>query len=410
MLTENTPQNLVVEDVDAAEIRGWAVGLSALHQRIAHHFVRAEPRHLAYAYLQALLSPLERKNGWQIAEHVGATTPDGVQRLLATAHWDADTVRDDLQTYVAEYLGHPEAVLVIDETGFLKKGTKSVGVKRQYSGTAGRIENCQIGVFLTYASPRGRTFTQGVPDRELYLPQEWVTDAERRKEAGVPAAVRFATKPQIARQMLARAFQAGVPAAWVTGDSVYGGDFSLRKELTERQQPYVLAVTSTQALWVWENGVPQQRPIRDVVARIAPAAWVRLSAGAGSKGPRVYDWRWGVVRASAFQEGWLEWWLARRSLREPTEITYYLVCAPAGTTLQTVVQVAGTRWAVEESLETAKGEVGLDQYEVRKWRGWYRHITLALLAHAYLTVTRAQAVENDGQKGGGCTSTWRCSR
>ncbi|MDQ5851859.1 MAG: IS701 family transposase [Chloroflexota bacterium] len=390
---------MVVEDLDAAEIRGWAVGLSALHQRIGKHFVRAEPRQLAYDYLQALLSPIERKNGWQIAEHVGAATPDGVQRLLATAHWDADHVRDDLRSYVVEHLGHPEAVLVIDETGFLKKGTKSVGVKRQYSGTAGRIENCQIGVFLAYASPWGRTFL----DRELYLPEEWATDAERRNEAGVPPAVAFATKPQIARRMLARACQAGVPAAWVTADSVYGGDFTLRKELTERKQRYVVAVSSTQALWVWDNGVPQQRSIREVVARVAPNAWVQLSAGDGAKGPRVYDWTWGVVRESAFQEGWLEWWVARRSVSDPTDIAYYLACAPADTVLQTIVQVAGTRWAVEESLETAKGEVGLDQYEVRKWTGWYRHITLALLAHAFLTVTRAQVVGRGDQKGGACT-------
>ena len=390
---------MVVEDLDAAEIRGWAVGLSALHQRIGKHFVRAEPRQLAYDYLQALLSPIERKNGWQIAEHVGAATPDGVQRLLATAHWDADHVRDDLRSYVVEHLGHPEAVLVIDETGFLKKGTKSVGVKRQYSGTAGRIENCQIGVFLAYASPWGRTFL----DRELYLPEEWATDAERRNEAGVPPAVAFATKPQIARRMLARACQAGVPAAWVTADSVYGGDFTLRKELTERKQRYVVAVSSTQALWVWDNGVPQQRSIREVVARVAPNAWVQLSAGDGAKGPRVYDWTWGVVRESAFQEGWLEWWVARRSVSDPTDIAYYLACAPADTVLQTIVQVAGTRWAVEESLETAKGEMGLDQYEVRKWTGWYRHITLALLAHAFLTVTRAQVVGRGDQKGGACT-------
>lgn len=394
---------MVVEDLDVAEIRGWAVGLSALHQRIAKHFVRAEPRQHAYDYLRALISPIERKNGWQIAEHLGDATPDGVQRLLATAQWDADQVRDDLQAYVVEHLGHPEAVMVIDETGFLKKGTKSVGVKRQYSGTAGRTENCQIGVFLAYASPHGRTFL----DRDLYLPKEWASDAERREEAGVPEQVVFATKPQLARQMLERAFKAGVPAAWVTGDSVYGGDFCLRKELTERGQASVLAVKSTQSLWVWETGVPVQRPIRDVVARMAPEAWVQLSAGDGAKGPRVYDWTWGVVRESAFQEGWLEWWMARRSLSDPTEIAYYLACAPAATTLQMLVQVAGTRWAVEESLETAKGEVGLDQYEVRKWTGWYRHITLALLAHAFLTVTRAQAVGSDGQKGG--SWSWRLS-
>lgn len=390
---------MVTQELDPAEIRGWALGLSALHQRISKHFVRAEPRQQAYNYLRALISPIERKNGWQIAEHLGASTPDGVQRLLATAHWDADQVRDDLQSYGVEHLGDPEAVLVIDETGFLKKGTKSVGVKRQYSGTAGRIENCQIGVFLAYASPRGRTFL----DRELYLPEEWAADAERRNEAGVPEEVAFATKPQIARRMLERAFTAGVPAAWVTADSVYGGDFTLRKEVTQRNQRYVVAVSSTQFLWVSENGVPRQRPIRDVVARVAPEAWVQLSAGDGAKGPRVYDWTWGFIRESAFQEGWLEWWVARRSLSDPTEIAYYLACAPAETTLQTVVQVAGTRWAVEESLETAKGEVGLDQYEVRKWTGWYRHITLALLAHAFLTVTRAQAVGSDGQKGGPCS-------
>ncbi len=384
------------EELDVAEIRGWAVGLSALHQRISHHFARAEPRQMAYDYLRALISPIDRKNGWQIAEHLSAATPDSVQRLLATAHWEADKVRDDLQSYVVEHLGDPEAVLVVDETGFLKKGTKSVGVKRQYSGTAGRTENCQIGVFLAYASPRGRTFL----DRELYLPKEWAADAERRKEAGVPKEVAFATKPQIARQMLAHAFKAGVPAAWVTADSVYGGDFTLRKEVTERNQRSVFAVTSTQSLWVWENGVPRQRPIRDVVAQVAPEAWVTLSAGDGAKGPRVYEWSWGSVRESAFQEGWREWWMARRSLSDPTDIAYYLACAPAETTLQKLAGVAGMRWAVEETLETGKGEVGLDQYEVRKWTGWYRHITLALLAHAFLTVTRAQAVGSDGQKGG----------
>ena len=397
---------MVDQAFDPAEIRGWAVGLSALHQHIARHFVRAEPRQLAYDYLRALISPIERKNGWQIAEHLGASTPDGVQRLLATAHWDADKVRDDLQSYVVDHLGDPNAVLVVDETGFLKKGTKSVGVKRQYCGTAGKRENCQVGVFLAYASPRGRTFL----DRELYLPEEWAAAAQRREEAGVPEDAGFATKPQLARRMLERAFTAGVPAAWVTADSVYGGDFTLRKELTERKQRYVVAVSSLQYLWVWENGVPRQLPIREVVARVAAEEWVQLSAGDGAKGPRVYDWTWGFIRESAFQEGWREWWLARRSLSDPTDIAYYLACAPAETSLQTLVWVAGTRWAVEESLETAKGEVGLDQYEVRKWTGWYRHITLALLAHAFLTVTRAQAVGNDGQKGGPYSSMWNSSR
>jgi len=389
----------MVEDVlDPAEIRGWAVGLSALHQRIAKHFVRAEPRQQAYDYLRALLSPIERKNGWQIAEHGGDATPDGVQRLLATAHWDADTVRDDLRTYVVEHLGDPGAVLVIDETGFLKKGTKSVGVKRQYTGTAGKRENCQIGVFLAYASPRGRTFL----DRELYLPKEWAADTPRREQAGVPEQVPFQTKPQLARQMLARARAAGVPATWVTGDSVYGNDPKLRQWLEEKTQAYVLGVASNLLLWSADEEGLYQETLAAYVARQAEDGWVRLSAGAGAKGPRVYDWAWGRL-APAQQAGWEHWWLARRSLSDPTDLAYYFTFAPAATSLEQLVQVAGTRWAVEESLETAKGEVGLDQYEVRKWTGWYRHITLALLAHAFLTVTRAQAVGNDGQKGGGWT-------
>jgi SRSO17 transposase len=386
----------MVEDLDPAEIRGWAIGLSALHQRIAQHFARAEPRQQAYHYLRALISSIERKNGWQIAEHIGQSTPDAVQRLLATAHWDADKVRDDLQAYVVEHLGHPDAVLIIDETGFLKKGTKSVGVKRQYCGTAGKRENCQIGVFLAYASPSGRTFL----DRELYLPEDWAADRERRKEAGVPETLTFATKPELARRMLKHALDSGVPARWVTADSLYGGDGRLRQDCLEHQLAYVLGVRSTQNVLAWHNGVAYPVSIGEVVQNLKADAWEQVSAGEGAKGPRVYEWAWGQIRPSATQPGWMEWWLARRSLSDPTELAYYLACAPVLTTLQQLVAVAGTRWAVEESLETAKGEVGLDQYEVRKWTGWYRHITLALLAHAFLTVTRAQAVGSDGQKGG----------
>ncbi len=388
----------MVEDaLDPAEIRGWAVGLSALHQRIAKHFVRAEPRQQAYDYLRALISPIERKNSWHIAEHVGAATPDGVQRLLATAHWDADQVRDDLQSYVVEHLGDPNAVLVIDETGFLKKGTKSVGVKRQYSGTAGRIENCQIGVFLAYATPSGRTFL----DRELYLPKEWAAELPRREEAGVPNEVVFQTKPQLAKQMLKRALSAGVPGGWVTGDTVYGNDPKLREYLEECPKAYVLAVSSTTAVWSADAEGRHDETLAEYVARQSGEGWHRLSAGDGAKGPRLYEWAWGLM-APARRVGWEHWWLARRSISDPSEMAYYFVYAPAETALTKIVEVAGTRWAVEESLETAKGEVGLDQYEVRKWIGWYRHITLALLAHAFLTVTRAQAVGSDGQKGGPC--------
>ena len=389
---------MVETDLDPAERRGWAVGLSALHQRIAKHFVRAEPRQQAYDYLRALISPIERKNGWQIAEHVGQSSPDGVQRLLATAHWDADKVRDDLQTYVVEHLGDPDAVLIIDETGFLKKGTKSVGVKRQYTGTAGKRENCQVGVFLAYASPRERTFL----DRELYLPQEWAADMPRREEAGVPEEVRFQTKPQLARQMLERARAAGVPAKWVCGDSVYGKDPKRREWLEEKEQAYVLAVASNLMVWSADEEGLFQETLAEYVARQPEESWVRLSAGDGAKGPRRDDWTWGRL-APAKHAGWEHRWLARRSLEDPSEVAYYFTFAPEETSLKTLVGVAGTRWAVEESLETAKGEVGLDQYEVRKWTGWYRHITLALVAHAFLTVTRAQAVGSGGQKGGPCS-------
>src|SRR3954447_7366422 len=227
-----------------ATVADWAEGLEALHARVGRRFARAEPRRRALAYVRGLLSPVERKNGWQLAELAGEPTPDGMQHLLARADWDADAVRDDLRAYIVEHLGDPAAVLVIDETGFLKKGTKSVGVQRQYSGTAGRIENCQIGVFLTYASAAGHAFL----DRELYLPQSWATDAPRRGEAGVPAAITFCTKPELARAMLARALAAEVPCGWVTGDEVYGGARRLRLWLEEHDQPHVLAVKATEPL------------------------------------------------------------------------------------------------------------------------------------------------------------------
>ena len=232
------------EQAALEEVAAWGRGLSAVHARIAPRFRRAEPRRRALAYLRGLTSPVERKNGWQLAEQAGEATPDGMQRLLATADWDADQVRDDLRAYVVEHLGETAGVLVVDETGFLKKGPKSAGVQRQYSGTAGRMENCQIGVFLAYASAQGRTFL----DRELYLPREWAADEARREEAAVPTTVEFHTKPQLARAMLERALDAGVPAQWVTGDEVYGGDRRLRLWLEERQMPHVLAVKRTEPL------------------------------------------------------------------------------------------------------------------------------------------------------------------
>jgi SRSO17 transposase len=365
--------------------------LRAVCERIARHFARPEVRARLPRYLAGLLSPVERRNAWQIAEHMGESDPDGVQRLMNAARWDADAVRDDLRRYVVEHLGDDQAVLVVDETGFLKKGPKSVGVQRQYSGTAGRIENCQIGVFLAYASPRGRTFL----DRELYLPRGWAEDRARRDEAGVPSDVAFATKPELARRMLERALAAGVPVAWVTGDEVYGKDRRLRMWLESQQQPFVLAIASNEPLWVeWDQG-PQQVPVATIAARLAEARWTRISAGNGAKGPRVYDWAWVPLYRMPEPE-WGHWLLVRRSVAKPEELAYYVVFGASGTTLPEAVQVAGTRWAVEETIETSKGEVGLDQYEVRHWTPWYRYLTLAMLAHAYLCVLRAHAREKGG--------------
>jgi SRSO17 transposase len=366
-----------------AGVESWAQGLEELAQRIAPRFGRAEPRRRALAYLRGLLAPLERKNGWQLAEAAGDATPDGVQDFLSRMCWDADAIRDDLRAYVVEHLGDPEAVLVLDETGFLKKGNKSAGVQRQYSGTAGRIENCQIGVFLGYASRHGRALI----DRALYLPERWIGDPARCAAAGIPTGLTLITKPKLGLAMLDRALEAGVPFAWVTGDSVYGADHRIRRRLEARQRGYVLAVTSGQRLGFV--------PVEDWLAKVPPDGWSRLSAGDGAKGPRLYDWAYLPYRGAA--PGWRMGLLIRRSTAEPDDLTYYLTHAPAETTLARLVRIAGTRWAIESCFEAAKGEVGLDEYEVRSWTGWHRHITLAMLAHAYLAVLRKAALGGRGR-------------
>jgi SRSO17 transposase len=392
--SKETRSNHPADGVDLQEVTAWAAGLEAIHAHIAHHFVRSEPRRRALAYLKGLLGPVERKNGWQLAEYVGDATPDGIQRLLNSYEWDANCVRDDLRTYVVEHLRDPQAVLVVDETGFIKKGTKSVGVQRQYSGTAGRIENCQIGVFLAYASPKGRTFI----DRGLYLPKEWSEDPPRCQEAGVPAEIEFATKPQLAQQMLSRARTAGVITAWVTADEVYGSDAPLRQWLEANQQAYVLAVRRNERVGLEGHGVVWPVAVAEVISLVKPNAWQRLSAGEGAKGPRIYDWTLIELNESSAEE-WPRQLLLRRSLDDDMDIVAYRTFAPANTPLSELVRVAGTRWAIEDSIETAKGEVGLDQYEVRRWVSWYRHITLSLLAHAYLTITRAQAIDPEQKRG-----------
>jgi SRSO17 transposase len=359
-------------------ITQWSMYLEDLHARIAHRFLRPEVSQRAYRYLSGLLADVRRKNSWQMAEAIGETRPRGVQHLLNDARWDADLVRDDLREYVVEHLG---------ETALLKKGAKSVGVARQYTGTAGKRENCQVGVFLSYSSEKGAAFI----DRALYLPQEWAEDFARREEAGVPKEVRFATKGKLAKEMLKRAFEAGVPARWVVADTVYGTARGLRGWLEEQGCSYVLAVTGTQG--VYHEGC--QRRARTVAKRLPGEAWFRASAGKGSKGERLYEWA-GVPLPDADEAQTSRWLLMRRNIDDPTEYAYYLAYGPAETPVRQLIRIAGRRWQVEDCFEAAKGEVGLDDYEVRKWEGWHRHTTLCLLAHAYLAVVRSVAEHEEG--------------
>jgi SRSO17 transposase len=377
----------VGDDVGVAEVAGWAQEFSQVEELLRPRFGRREPRARAVGYVRSLMAPLERKNGWTISEATGARSPDSVQWLLTGADWDPDLLRDDLRGWVADELGDPGGVLVVDDTGFLKKGSKSAGVQRQYSGTAGRVENCQIGVFLAYATPTGRTLL----DRELYLPRSWTEDLERCTEAAVPGArqgeVGFATKPELAETMLQRALDAGVPAAWVTGDEAYGQVSALRRALVERGMSYVLAVPSNQRVHPAAGG---EGRIDAAVAALDPRCWTTITVGAGAKGPRTYQWARARIRPLPEQRGEPEHWLfARRSLADPTDLAYYLAAAPTQTPLRELARIAGVRWAIEETFQTAKNEVGLDHYQVRRYGGWYRHITLAMLAHAFLTITRA---------------------
>jgi len=377
--------------MDAATVEGWDDHLIALWDQASGCFGRCDLRRRAQAYVRGLLGPVPRKNSWQMAEHVGAATPHSFQRLLGRARWDADALRDQVRRYAIEHLLAKDepGVLVVDETGFLKKGEKSVGVQRQYSGTAGRIENCQIGVFLALRGSRGRALI----DRALYLPKSWCVDKARLREAGVPASVNFATKPQLATTMIGRALDAGLRPRWVLADEVYGSDSKTRRFLESRGQPYVLAVTSQQRLWV---DFEQQRVDR-IAADIPDDQWCRMSVGRGTKGPRVYDWAAGQFGAP-MESGLIQWLLIRRNVKDPSDRAYYLCAAPPEATAADLAIAAGQRWSIETCFETAKQEVGLDDYEVRSWAGWHRHVTLSILALAFLAVVRAQANE-PAQKG-----------
>jgi SRSO17 transposase len=349
--------------------------LDELLGRVARRFGRVEPRQRAKALVLGLLADLPRKNCWTLAEHAGDASPDGMQHLLARAVWDEDAVRDDVRAFLVEHLGDPEAVLVIDETGDLKKGSTTVGVQRQYTGTAGRIENAQVAVYLVYASDAGHAMI----DRDLYVPQGWIDDPARCRAAGIPGQVGFATKPALAQAMIARALDAGVPAAWVTGDEVYGACPGLRATLEARGIGYVLAVACDHP--VRAGGATQRA---DALAAKVPArAWQCISAGRGAKGHRHYDWAF--LRLDDGGQGAQHWLLVRRNQRTG-ELAFYRCFMPHPVPLATLVRVAGRRWTIEERFQTGKGLVGLDHHQVRRWRSWYRWVTLAMLAHAFLVV------------------------
>jgi SRSO17 transposase len=392
--------------MELQELETWADEFEAFHERFADLFCRQEPREQSRKYLRALLSAVERKNGWQLAEAGGDERPDATQRLLYLAQWEADAARNRLQHFVVEVFGDADGIGVVDESGFIKKGDKSVGVQRQYSGTAGKRENCQIGTFLSYASCHGHVFL----DRRLYLPESWVAAPERRRQAKVPESEVFETKPQQAVKMLQHAWENGVPMRWVTGDEVYGDSPHLRTAVDDSGRWYVLAVRTHCTVWrkrpqvavpAWrgsgrkpvkervteETVLPM--PVSAVVASWPESRWQRLAVAEGEKGPRIYDWACQrIVENQEQLPGRDSWLLARRSTTDPSEIAYYLSNAPTENDLLTLAQVASTRYTVEQCIEEAKGETGLDHYEVRYWHSWYRHITLSMMAHAWLASIR----------------------
>ncbi len=361
-----------------ADVCLWVQTLFHLHARIASRFARPEPRRRVLAYLQGILSETERKNGWQLAEHAREARPDGMQRLLSCAVWDTDGVRDDLRAYALEHLGQESAVLVIDETSFPKRGTKSAGVGLQYCGTTGRVENCQVGVFLSYVTAKGHTLI----DRELYLPCDWCEDRERCRAAGIPESVRFQTKPELAVQMIERLCKAAVAISWVVADTVYGGNLDLRTWLEAQGYHSVLAVACDEPVGiVTPDGHRRRVQVCEVEALLlAEQEGPRLSMSEGTKGPRLFDWAV-VPILHQWEDDGRHSLLIRRSLTDPNEKAYYFVFAPKGTTLPEMVVAIGAGFHIEEDVENAK-DLGLDHYEVRCFIGWYRHITLVLLALA----------------------------
>jgi SRSO17 transposase len=380
VFVRTTKDQAVAADASVDPTR-WQSIFESVMARIAGHFARVEPRRTARAFVTGLLSGLPRTNCWTLSEHAGHAGPDKMQNLLSRARWDADAVRDDVRDLAVQHLGDTEAMLVIDETGDLKKGDRSVGTQRQYTGTAGRIENAQVGVFLTYTTAAGHTLI----DREIYLPRSWTDDPDRCAVAGIPADTTFATKPALATRMVVRALDAGVPVNWVAGDEVYGNDPQLRVAPEQRGVGYVLAVGCAASI-VTATGVYRA----DVLAGMVPTrAWQRLSAGQGAKGHRYYDWAWIDIPNTDGQSG--HRWLLLRRNRRTGELAFYRCYSPRLVGLPVLVRVAGRRWTIEQSFQTSKGQTGLDEHQVRTWKSWYRWTTLALLAHLFLAITTAQA-------------------
>jgi SRSO17 transposase len=364
----------------AGTLVNWELALNDLKSHLAPALGRAETREAGGAFIDGLLSGAERKTGWMLAEEAGLERPYRIQSLLGRSIWSADALRERMQDYVVRALGDNDGVLVVDETGFIKKGTHSVGVARQYSGTAGRIENSQIGVFLGYASRYGHALI----DRRLYLPKSWAENSERRQKASVPQDIAFATKPAMAREMIASALDAGIPCTWVLADALYGSDYQLRRMLEDRGQPYVLAVRSNQHLrFLTEEGLIQTDPSY-LAGELEADEWHALSAGEGAKGPRLDFWaRLPLIWTT--QTGFERWLLFRRNLKNLDEIAYYFAHAREGATLAELAGAAGLRWTIEECFLRAKDDLGLDHCEARSWHGWHRHMTLVMAAAAFLT-------------------------
>jgi SRSO17 transposase len=375
-----------------ATLELWASSLRDVKARMRPLFTQERVAASAGAFLDGLLGDERRKTGWMRAEAAGDPGPWRQQAILGRGRWKADDLRDIVRDYALETLADDDAVLVIDETGFLKQGKASCGVARQYTGSAGKITNCQIGVFACYVSRRGHAFI----DRALYLPKAWTDDPARMKAAHVPEKTAFATKPALAVAMIERAIAAAMPFAWVAADSVYGVG-AVEGTLRRAGKGYVLGVASNHSVTSWGKTKPIAGTAESVAQGLAPSDWKRLSAGDGVKGPRLYDWAYvelADIDASDYDASrsglWTRGLLIRRAIADQ-DLAFFSTWAPAGTSIEKLVRVEGRRWAIEDSFETAKNELGLDHNETRSWHGWNRHVSLVMLAFAMMATIRHRA-------------------